>query len=135
MPRRVFCCFAAGVLLTGCAFFPRHDAAERPARHYHGKVLDANTGAPVAHAVVTAEYHYFGTTYVLPEEYLGFTLSQEDGSFDLDIPASKKPANHLEAQADVPQVGSTPAHHGQITGYNGVLNHVSTRRANTILVR
>ena len=135
MPRRVFCCFAAGLLLTGCAFFPRRDAADQPTRHYHGTVLDAHTGAPVARAVVTAEYHYFGTTYVLPEEYLGFTLSREDGSFDLDLPASKKPANHLEAQADAPLSDPPQPRHGQLTGCHGVLNHVSTRRPNTILVR
>ena len=124
----------AAALLSDCTFSSR-SAADEPARHYHGVVTDAKTGAPVPYVSVTAYHLPLSLHYVLPPDYLGFTLSRKDGSFDLEIPAERKKANHLEATADTPL--ADPAHPRQekFSGYSGQLNHVSDRRANLVLVR
>ena len=131
---RPILCGLAAVLLSSCASAPR-PAAERPPRHYHGVVLNARTGAPVGYVSVTAYHQPFALPYVTPPDYLGFTLTRADGTFDLETSASRPPANHLEATANAPLANNTHPHQGELTGYNGVLNHVSTRRANTIRVR
>ena len=124
----------ATALLTACASSPRY-TADAPARHYHGTVVDAKTGAPVGFVSVTAYHQPFAVSYLTPPDYLGFTLTRADGTFDLEVPADRELANHLEATANAPLANNTHPHRGELIGYNGVLNHVSTRRANTIRVR
>ena len=133
MVRLVFLCLTA-VLLTSCASLRAYHA-DVTARHYHGVVLDAKTGTPVGYVSVTAYHQPLGVAYLTPPDYLGFTMTREDGTFDLEFPAANRIVNHLEATSDAPLTNNARPHQGELIGYNGVLNHVSPDRMNTILVR
>ena len=129
----ILCCLAAVVFLTACAFRPPGSLV-LPPQHYRGVVLDARTGAPVGNAAVTAIHQPYSVTYLLPAEPLGFTLTRQDGTFDLTIPDSRKTVNHLEANTDAHLADYAHPRKGELTGYNGVLNRVSQGRVNTILL-
>ena len=122
------------VLLTACASESRR-AADLPARRYHGVVLDAQTGAAVGYVSVTAYHQPLGLAYVTPPDYLGFTMTRADGTFDLETPAGQGAVNRLEATANAPLSNNVRPHPGELIGCNGVLNHVSPDRTNTIIVR
>ena len=130
---RVSCCLVAG-LLVACASRSRESREFSP-QHYRGVVLDARTGAPVGNASVTAVHQPYSVTYLLPAKSLGFTLSRQDGTFDLTIPDARQTVNHLEATTNAHLSDYSHPRKGESIGYNGVLNRVSERRVNTILVR
>ena len=124
----------AAVLLTACASAPRQKAV-LPARRYHGVVVDVKTGAAVGYVSVTAYHQPLGVPYVTPPDYLGFTMTRADGTFDLETPAGLGAVNRLEATANAPLSNNVHPHKGERIGYNGVLNRVSPDRTNTIRVR
>ena len=127
-------CGLTTLLLVSCASAPERTIVV-PARHYHGVVLDAKTGAPMGYVSVTAYHQPLAVPYLTPPDYLGFTMTRADGTFDLETSATRRMVNHLEATANAPLSNNVRPQRGELTGYNGVLDRVSPTRTNTILVR